>query len=186
MIKKIAAISALALILTGCVSPQNETTAFAAQTAMHITKNTHIGPAFDSKEFYQKIILTRNQSEINFMIKKLKKTVGKTWYVFSGATPQGWDCSGLTMWAYSQIGIALEHRASKQQYAGKKVNTPKIGDLVTFTYKGYKSAYHVGMYIGNGLMIHAPEKGQVTRIESVNKFAGKYSKISYIRLLDSL
>jgi cell wall-associated NlpC family hydrolase len=130
--------------------------------------------------------LDANARKINKMIKGLKKHVNKTWYVFSGSTPRGWDCSGLTVWAYGQMGVSLEHRASKQESAGYKVSDPKPGDLVIFKYKGYKTAYHVGVYIGDGLMIHAPRKGEVTRVESVTQFGGKYCKISYVRFMDSL
>ncbi len=131
-------------------------------------------------------VLFDNTQEINKAIKKLNKTVGKTWYVFSGATPQGWDCSGLTMWFYEQVGIQLEHRASKQQSAGVRTKTPKVGDLVVFKYKGYNTAYHVGIYIGDGNMIHAPKEGYRTTIESVATFAGDYSKVSYRQIIDTL
>jgi cell wall-associated NlpC family hydrolase len=57
---------------------------------------------------------------------------------------------------------------------------------VVFKYKGYNSAYHVGIYIGNGEMIHAPRKGEVTRIESIEQFGGNYSKISYRSLIETL
>ena len=179
MIKKIAAISALALVLTGCVSPSEASPIIKAQAAIQITKNNDF-------DMMQTASLMNNGNRIDSVIKKLKKTVGKTWYVFSGNTPTGWDCSGLTMWTYEQLGVALEHRASKQQHAGYQVKTPTVGDIVVFTYKGYSSAYHVGIYIGNGLMIHAPEKGQRTRIESVDHFAGHWSKVTYRRLIKSL
>ena len=178
MIKKIAAIGASTLILTGCVSPHSEAaTLIVAQPAVN---------KIETNTFVQDVSLMANGQRINHVISQLKKTVGKTWYVFSGNTPSGWDCSGLTMWTYEQLGITLEHRASKQQHSGYQVKTPNIGDIVVFTYKGYKYAYHVGIYIGNGLMIHAPEKGQRTRIESVSHFAGNYSKITYRRLINSL
>lgn len=131
-------------------------------------------------------ILFENTQAIKAVVKKLNKTVGKTWYVFSGATPSGWDCSGLTMWFYKQLDVKLEHRASKQQSAGVATKTPKLGDLVVFKYKGYKSAYHVGIYIGDGKMIHAPKKGHRTVIESVKQFAGKYSKVSYRTMIDTI
>lgn len=178
MIKKIAAISASVLILTGCVSSANASEFTVAKTSVNMIQKT--------PTVMDHIQSISRQTQLNTAIAKLKKTVGKTWYVFSGATPSGWDCSGLTLWTYQQLGINLEHRASKQQNSGIKVSTPKYGDLVVFTYKGYKSAYHVGVYIGNGLMIHAPKKGQVTRVESVDTFAGRYSKISYRRLFNSL
>jgi cell wall-associated NlpC family hydrolase len=178
MLKQIATVSLLTLTLTGCVSPA-EGTPIIAKSAIQIVKNP--GP-----ELLEKVQLGANTTKIQNMIQDVKKHVGKTWYVFSGNTPSGWDCSGLTMWAYEQIGITLEHRASKQQTVGEKAVEPLPGDIVVFTYKGYKSAYHVGIYIGDGLMIHAPRKGEVTRIESVTEFGGNYSKVSYRRILQTL
>lgn len=131
------------------------------------------------QELAKKQELEKNTALLNSAIKKLNKTVGKTWYVFSGATPSGWDCSGLTMWFYEQLGINLEHRASRQDSAGIETKSPKPGDLVVFKYFGSKNAYHVGIYIGNGNMIHAPKHGHVTRIENVYTFGGNYSKIEY-------
>lgn len=130
-------------------------------------------------ELLRQIKLQENTDMVNAAIKKLQSHVGKTWYVFSGNTPSGWDCSGLTMWFYEQLGIELEHRATKQGNAGVATNDPKPGDLVVFKYNGTKSAYHVGIYIGNGKMIHAPKHGHVTRIEDIETFAGNYSKIVY-------
>ena len=176
--KKITTVGVLTLTLTGCVSPV-KATPIIAKPAIAISTKTE-------PDLMEKIQLGANTTKIQNMIKSVKKHVGKTWYVFSGASPAGWDCSGLTMWAYEQIGVTLEHRASKQQVSGTKVKEPIPGDIVVFTYKGYKSAYHVGIYIGDGLMIHAPRKGEVTRIESVTAFGGNYSRISYRRILQSL
>jgi cell wall-associated NlpC family hydrolase len=178
MFKQIATVSVLALAITGCVSPSKDT-AFAAESAITITKESYTPDLMDT------VRLNANSMKINKMVSKLKKHVGKTWYVFSGSTPSGWDCSGLTKWAYGQMGIELEHRASKQESYGTKVQDPKVGDLVIFKYSKSKTAYHVGVYIGNGKMIHAPRKGQVTRVENVETFGGSYSKISYVRFIDS-
>ena len=131
-------------------------------------------------------VMYENTVAVKSAVKKLNKYVGKTWYVFSGNTPAGWDCSGLTMWFYEQLDIQLEHRASKQQAAGVATKNPKVGDLVVFKYKGYKSAYHVGIYVGNGKMIHAPKKGYRTVVESIKQFAGKYSKVSYRTIVDTV
>lgn len=124
-------------------------------------------------------LLYENTIAVKAAVKKLSKYVGKTWYVFGGATPAGFDCSGLTLWFYEQLDIQLEHRASKQQFAGTATKDPKPGDLVVFKYKGTKSAYHVGIYIGKGKMIHAPKKGHLTTIHPVKQFAGNYSTVSY-------
>jgi cell wall-associated NlpC family hydrolase len=137
-------------------------------------------------ELLQKIKLQENTDRVNKAIDSLRSHVGKTWYVFSGATPAGWDCSGLTMWFYQQLGIELEHRASKQDTAGKSTIEPVPGDLVVFKYNGLNDAYHVGIYIGNGKMIHAPKHGHATRIEDIATFAGNYSDVSYRRIINTL
>lgn len=135
----------------------------------------------------QSILQTLNENTVlmNKMLTALKKREHKTWYVFSGATPAGWDCSGLVLWAYEQVGVTLPHRASEQMTYGTLTKTPQPGDIVGFTYKGSKSAYHVGIYLGEGMMIHAPRPGTSTTIESIEKFANG-SKISYTHILDSL
>jgi cell wall-associated NlpC family hydrolase len=130
--------------------------------------------------------LRENKIRVDKAIDKLSAHVNKTWYVFSGATPSGWDCSGLTLWFYEQLGITLEHRASVQDDSGQKTNDPKPGDLVVFKYNGSKQAYHVGIYIGNGEMIHAPKHGHLTRIENIKTFGGEYSKVSYRRMIETL
>ena len=137
-------------------------------------------------ELLHKMQLQSNKDEVDAAIKKLSSHVGKTWYVFSGATPSGWDCSGLTMWFYQQLGIELEHRASKQDSAGKATTDPKPGDLVVFKYNGSKDAYHVGIYIGNGQMIHAPKHGHLTRVEDIKTFGGNYSKITYRSFIETI
>lgn len=128
-----------------------------------------------------------NATNIRKTVGALKKRVGRTWYVFSGATPQGWDCSGLVMWAYQQMGVELEHRASKQQRAGALTDKPQLGDIVAFTYKGSKyGAYHVGIYLGEDTMIHAGGgKGETTQVTSISKFAGNYSKVTYTHILET-
>ena len=131
-------------------------------------------------------LLYENTVAVKAAVKKLSKYVGKTWYVFGGATPAGFDCSGLTLWFYQQLDVELEHRASKQQSVGVATKTPKVGDLVVFKYKGYKSAYHVGIYVGDGKMIHAPKKGHRTVVESIKQFAGKYSKVSYRSIIETV
>lgn len=136
-------------------------------------------------ELLHKIEIQANTDRVSAAIKKLKSHVDKTWYVFSGATPAGWDCSGLTMWFYEQLDIQLEHRASKQDNAGNATKSPKPGDLVVFHYNGSKDAYHVGIYIGNGKMIHAPKHGHLTRIENIDTFGGNYSDITYRTFIET-
>ncbi len=80
-------------------------------------------------------------------------------YVYGGASPSGFDCSGLVMYCHSAAGIGLSHY-SESQGAGMSVSDPQPGDIVY--YPG-----HVGIYIGGGQMIHAPEEGDVVKISNV-------------------
>ena len=183
MIKKFAAVGVMVLSLTTC------STSVSAVEQKPIVSNV-LQTSFSVKEsvnFKRQIVLKSNTQQINKAIAKLRQYVGKTWYVFSGNTPNGWDCSGLTMWTYEQLGIELKHSASAQKNSGKKYKTPKIGDVVAFGWKNYSGAQHVGIYIGNGKMIHAPAPGHRTAIISVKKWAKMNwnTKVTYTRFIET-
>lgn len=191
--KKLIAIGALALVMTtfGSAAEGHGTSAVVHQQVVKEPVNLRGGHSSVAMLKYiaakkEQSRLTSNTIKLNTAIRQLKSHVGKTWYVFSGATPRGWDCSGLVMWTYEQLGVTLEHRASKQVDAGTKVTEPKVGDIVAFTYKGSKSAYHVGIYVGDGKMVHAPKHGHVTRVEDVSTFAGKWSTVTYTRIIETI
>lgn len=130
--------------------------------------------------------LKLNTEKIQSVVEQLKDQVGKTWYVFSGSTPSGWDCSGLVYWAYEQLGVSLEHSANKQGNSGTKVKTPKVGDIVVFGYKGSKSYYHSSIYIGDGKVIHAGfRKGTTTSIIALDDPSFRNSTITFIRHIES-
>jgi cell wall-associated NlpC family hydrolase len=88
-------------------------------------------------------------------------------YVYGGASPSGFDCSGLVMYCYAQVGIGLSHGATDQQHASTPVplNALQPGDLVFFGNASY--SYHVGIYVGGGSMIHAPHTGAVVSYGSI-------------------
>jgi cell wall-associated NlpC family hydrolase len=83
-------------------------------------------------------------------------------YVWGGAGPDSFDCSGLTQYAYAAAGISLPHSSSMQSTLGTPVAYADLqpGDLVFF----YSPVSHVGMYIGNGQMVHAGTTGDVVKV----------------------
>jgi cell wall-associated NlpC family hydrolase len=83
-------------------------------------------------------------------------------YVWGGAGPDSFDCSGLTQYAYAAAGITLPHSSSMQSTLGAPVAYADLqpGDLVFF----YSPVSHVGMYIGNGQMVHAGTSGDVVKV----------------------
>ena len=87
-------------------------------------------------------------------------------YVWGGASPGGFDCSGLVMWAYAQVGVSLPHSSYAQYGYGVPVSRDQLqaGDLVFFDGLG-----HVGIYIGGDQFVHAPHTGDVVKISSLSE-----------------
>jgi peptidoglycan DL-endopeptidase CwlO len=88
-------------------------------------------------------------------------------YVWGGASPAGFDCSGLVMYVYAQLGISLPHYTVAQWNATEPISSPAPGDLVFFN-----GLQHVGIYIGGGRFVDAPHTGSVVRIDSISSFGG--------------
>lgn len=86
-------------------------------------------------------------------------------YVYGGTTPSGWDCSGFTSYVYAHFGVSLSHSSSAQRGAGTKVSDPQPGDLM------WKPG-HVGIYIGNGKMVHASTPRTGTVVASTSWYSG--------------
>ena len=88
-------------------------------------------------------------------------------YVWGGTSPSGFDCSGLVQYVCRQNGISVPRVAASQRGAGTYVSRENLqpGDLVFFSNGGGIS--HVGIYVGNGNMIHAPQTGDVVKISSI-------------------
>lgn len=85
-------------------------------------------------------------------------------YRWGGASPAGFDCSGLVMWAYGRLGITLPHNAASLYGVGRAVPRAALrpGDLLFFRGLG-----HVGIYVGRGRMVHAPQSGRRVEIQSL-------------------
>jgi cell wall-associated NlpC family hydrolase len=172
MKKQLIALTTLGAILAGCTS-----SAMAAQTPapQAIVKT--------NPDFMTIVMQDAQEFRMAQVVKQLKKRIGKTWYVFSGSTPRGWDCSGLTRWAYEQIGVELPHSANKQARSGVKVASPAIGDLVLFGYKGTNTFFHASIYIGDNKVIHAGfKRGQTTSILDLDSASVKNTKIRFVKV----
>ncbi len=87
-------------------------------------------------------------------------------YRYGGSTPSGFDCSGFTSYVYAQLGVKLNRTAAGQMQNGTYVALADLqpGDLVFF---GHGYINHVGIYVGDGNMIHAPYSGRSVCIESI-------------------
>ncbi|MEU9190808.1 C40 family peptidase [Streptomyces sp. NPDC048484] len=98
----------------------------------------------------------------------------------SGTGIKGFDCSGLTQYAYAKAGISLPRVAAAQAGVGQRIPASlgtlalKPGDLVFFATAPGRDAtiYHVGIYLGSGQMVNAPKPGTVVRLDGVNTMSG--------------
>lgn len=202
--KKFIAIGAIALTMTTCSVPATGDTEASAVAAEPVSvglfqwlteqreeqtlleQQAEAAALAEAEERARQQELLEATKKLNNVVELVTNRVGKTRYVFSGSTPQGWDCSGLVTWMYGELGIELTHRASKQQFAGEPVDHPKLGDIVVFKYNGRKSAYHVGIYLYPDTMVHAGGgKGDATEIVSISKFAGNHSEVTFRRLIET-
>lgn len=93
-----------------------------------------------------------------------RSAVGKP-YVWGANGPSGFDCSGLTQWSYAQAGVGLPRTSQAQRHAGRQVPLAQAqpGDLVAYR----DDASHIGMYMGNGQVVHAPYPGAPVRYDPV-------------------
>ncbi|CAL9330087.1 C40 family peptidase [Streptomyces sp. enrichment culture] len=98
----------------------------------------------------------------------------------SGTAIKGFDCSGLTTYAYAKVGIRLPRTAAAQAGVGRRIpagsgtSALKPGDLVFYAYAPGRDStiYHVGIYLGGGRMVNAPRPGAVVRLDPVDVMSG--------------
>lgn len=103
------------------------------------------------------------------VVEEAKKYIG-TPYVYGGSSPRGFDCSGFTSYVYRQMGVSLNRTAAGQASNGVSVSKSELlpGDLVLFSGYSGGGIGHVGIYVGDGKMIHSPRTGYTVCIESIN------------------
>lgn len=99
-------------------------------------------------------------------------------YVWAAEGPDSFDCSGLLYWAYRQVGVSLPRPSRDQATVGNAVPREQIrpGDLIAF----YRPVSHIGIYVGNGKLVHAPQGGDVVKVASV-----QWSDVTAIRRIAS-
>ena len=111
------------------------------------------------------------QQNIDKVIATAKSFVG-TPYLYGGATPQagGFDCSGLTQYSFKQSGYQLNRISVDQSKEGIPVSQLNLqpGDLLFYGFNGDGVVNHVGIYLGNGQMIHSPKTGDTVKITAIN------------------
>ena len=119
---------------------------------------------FDQTGSYPDIVLPEATNVGTTALRAALTQRGKP-YVWGAAGPNSYDCSGLVMWAFAQEGISLPHYTGDQWNSGMHVSRADLepGDLVFF----FADISHVGLYLGNGLMVDAPSTGQVVQVQPV-------------------
>jgi cell wall-associated NlpC family hydrolase len=119
---------------------------------------------FDQTGSYPNLVLPEATNVGTTALRAALTQRGKP-YVWGAAGPDSYDCSGLVMWAFAQEGIELPHYTGDQWNSGMHVSRADLepGDLVFF----FPDISHVGLYIGNGLMVDAPSTGQVVQVQPV-------------------
>jgi cell wall-associated NlpC family hydrolase len=125
---------------------------------------------------------------LNETLVLVKNQIGVTRWVLGGSTPRAWDCSGLVTWTYGHLGVELRHSATTQRNSGTIVTEPKIGDLVSFNHRGWKNAYHIGIYVGPDEMLHSGGKpGDRTEIRSIADWSevNGNSEVVYTRIIET-
>ncbi len=158
-------------------SKQVSTTSRSAETRTQQKENdSNVTVTQDSeKKNADTADLNNKRQEI---VSLAKKYLGSK-YVYGGASPSGFDCSGFTMYLYKKFGVSLPHSATAQSKVGTKVEKAnlQLGDLVFFSdYKTYKGIGHVGIYIGSGKFIHASTEttGVITSSLATEGYVKRY------------
>jgi cell wall-associated NlpC family hydrolase len=139
----------------------------AQQTAV---RNAIAGP---SLSFSASSLPTPANATIATIIRTALAQLGKP-YVYGSTGPNGFDCSGLTMFAFAAGGVGLPHSSLAQSGMGTLVSRSDLqpGDLVFF----YTPVSHVGLYIGNGMMVHARTFGQPVAVTSVDQAGYRFAR----------
>ena len=114
-------------------------------------------------------VAARGNYSVGSRVLQVAKQFLGTPYVYGGSSPSGFDCSGFTSYVYKQLGYSLNRVAHDQLANGVPVSKSELrpGDLVMFKRAGSSTVHHVGIYAGDGMMIHSPQTGDVVKYTSI-------------------
>ncbi|WP_241481689.1 C40 family peptidase [Nocardiopsis gilva] len=142
----------------------------AGSTALLIVT---LGPVSDSNAAVQSPThaSTRSKGAASAAVSHALNQVGKP-YRYGAAGPRAFDCSGLVQWSYRRAGKSTGRTTYAQFRRGRPVSRSSLrkGDLVFF----YSGPGHVGVYIGNGRMVHAPRSGKNVHITRMSAYFDRY------------
>ncbi len=124
-------------------------------------------------------VASRGEYAAGNRVLQLAKQYLGTPYVYGGSSPSGFDCSGFTSYIYRQLGYNINRVAHDQLANGVPVNKSELkpGDIVFFKRAGNSTVHHVGIYAGDGMMIHSPQTGDVVKYTSIT--TGYYNNVYY-------
>jgi len=108
-------------------------------------------------------------------------------YVYGGADPRGFDCSGLVQYAFGMVGVSLPRDTREQRRQGRRLDDPRAlepGDLLFFR-DNRRGMMHVGLYVGDGRFVHAPSKGGKVRMDAFGASHWQRRFIEARRLADA-
>ena len=125
----------------------------------YIQNNPYLGGSFSSSYTHR-----LNQDAVSIA----RELIGIP-YVYGGKDLSGIDCSGLTSYVYRELGKPIPNGAANQFTAAQRKSRPVPGDLIFFNVEG-RGIDHVGIYAGNGMMIHAPGTGKKVSEVNLNSY----------------
>lgn len=145
---------------------ERERQAAQAQSSQTQTTQAQATPAPKQTEAPKTEATAPASSKGQAIVNTAKKYLGIR-YVYGGMSPSGFDCSGLVKYVLAENGISISRTAASQACEGTSVsyNNMQPGDLIFFAKGGY--VHHVGIYVGGGQMIHAPQTGDVVKYSSI-------------------
>jgi cell wall-associated NlpC family hydrolase len=110
--------------------------------------------------------------------------VGKE-YVYGGAGPDTFDCSGLVQYAFALSGVQLPRSTQEQRDAGKKIDFDEVrpGDLLFYKFSNWFGVDHVAVYVGDGHAVHAPANGRQVIVTDIT---GAYWRKNFVEAVDVL